>query len=365
MVTFVCLVIFLYVFISAVVYKGYKIESIKKNNTNIWNSENSAPFLSLVISAKNEEDNINSLFDSLERLNYPENKFEVIIINDGSADNTEQIIKKRIFNNANYSLIKSDKKEFAGKKGALAIGIKKAKYDFIAITDADCKPEKQWLNVIAEKLDAGYDFVFGVAPLYSGDKVIEKISAFETLRNFYLNITAVGLNIPFSAAARSFAFRRKSFEKIGGYSNTTETISGDDDLLLREAVKNKMLIGTFMQKDSFVFSSPPDSLQSYLKQRKRHLQTSFYYLPAQKLFLGIWFTINIISFFSVFGVFVSPVAAIPFCVKMVSDVFVSMKHQKELGHSFKFYQLVYLQIFYEFFVVVNFFNSLSEKTEWK
>ena len=141
----------------------------------------------------------------------------------------------------NFILVSASDKEFKGKKGALSIGIKNATHNFIVITDADCKPDSNWLNAIAGALDYGYDFVFGVAPIESGTRLIEKISAYENLRNTYLTIAAVGLNKPYSAAARSFAFRKKSFERIGGYANTTETLSGDDDLLIREAVKNKML----------------------------------------------------------------------------------------------------------------------------
>jgi len=356
-----------FLLISIIVYAAYQFESNEKNKLPDYENDEDifSPDISVVIAAKNESENLDCLFNHLEKLDYDIKHFEVIIVNDDSSDSTENIAKNRISGKTNFHLFNSTGKLLPGKKGALAIGIQKAKFDFIAITDADCKPEKQWLKSIAAKLDAGYDFVFGVAPVESGTKLIEKISAFESMRNFYLNIAAAGLNMPFSAAARSFALRKKSFEKIGGYSNTIETLSGDDDLLLCEAVKNKMQIGTFMQKDSLVFSAPPDSLKNYLKQKKRHLQTSFHYLPKQKLFLGMWFTTNIIAFLSVFAALISPIAAIPFCVKMVFDVFISMKHQKELGHTFRFYQLVYLQFFYELFVVVNFFNSLSGKTEWK
>ncbi len=252
-----------------------------------------------------------------------------------------------------------------GKKGALTEGIKKAKHDYIVITDADCKPERNWLQFIAGSLDYGYDFVFGVAPISSGNLLVEKISAFENLRNTFLTIAAVGLNVPYSASARSFAFKKKSFEKVGGYSNTTETVSGDDDLLLREAVKHKMSIGTVIESEAFVYSSAPKNFHNYFKQKKRHLQTSFHYLPKQKIFLGFWHLINLLSLLSILLIFISPALAIPFGVKIFYDVFVVIKNQEKLGHSFKFYEIIYLQIIFEILIVVNFFNSFSGKIEWK
>ena len=211
------------------IYKAFVYQIGKKSNITFKQK------LSIVIAAKNEEKNINSLLNSLEKLNYPKENFEVILIDDNSTDKTTELIQSRISDKNNFALIYADKKKFEGKKGALTIGIENAKNNFIIITDADCKPETNWLNAIAGGLDYGYDFVFGVAPIHTGKTFVEKLSAFENLKNSYLTIAAVGLNIPYSAAARSFGFRKTSFERIGGYSNTTETLSGDDDLLIREA----------------------------------------------------------------------------------------------------------------------------------
>jgi cellulose synthase/poly-beta-1,6-N-acetylglucosamine synthase-like glycosyltransferase len=348
-----------FLLIAAIIYKGYKTQNNKTGTTN------AISVLSIIVAAKNEEQNINSLIDSLEKLNYPNEYFEVIIVDDNSTDHTAELIQSKITGKNNFTFTTAHQKEIEGKKGALSIGIKNAKHNFIVITDADCKPEINWLKAMASKLNEGFDFVFGVAPIKSGNTLVEKISAFENLRNTFLTVAAVGLNIPYSAAARSFAFSKKSFERIGGYTNTTETLSGDDDLLLREAVKHKMSIGTVIEPEAFVYSSAPKSFDEYFKQKKRHIQTSFYYLPKQKLFLGFWHLINLISLFSVILIFISPVLAMPFVVKLVYDLFVVIRHQKEIGHSFRFYEIIYLQIIFELFVVVNFFNSLFGKIEWK
>jgi len=353
------IITFAFLVIAINCYNGFK-HQVKKQHIIF-----SKPKLSIIIAAKNEEENIISLFDSLEKSNYPTENFEVIIVDDNSSDNTAELVQSRVSGNNNYTFIKAGNKEFESKKGALSIGIKSAKYNFIVITDADCKPEPSWLNEMASALDYGYDFVFGPAPIQQGRTLVEKLSAFENLRNTYLTIAAVGLNMPYSAAARSFAFRKTSFERIGGYSKTTETLSGDDDLLLREAVKNKMLIGTVIQPDSLVYSSAPKNFEHYFQQKKRHLQTSFHYLIKQKIFLGFWHLMNLISLLSITLMFISPFLALPFAVKLVYDLFVVIKHQKELGYHFKFYEISYLQILFEVFIVINFFNSLKGKVEWK
>lgn len=339
-------------------YNGFSFQLKRKSNLSVL------PDLSLIIALKNEAHNINSLFDSLNQLDYPIEKYEVIFVDDNSTDNTFKMLEERSAK-INHSILKATDKKYEGKKGALSIGIEKAKNNFIVITDADCRPETFWLKEIAEALDSGYDFVFGVAPITSGNNLVEKLSAFENLRNTFLSIGAVGINIPYSAAARSFAFRKRSFEKLGGYTNTIETLSGDDDLLLREAVKNKMLIGTVIEPGAFVFSDPPKSFTEYFKQKKRHLQTSFHYLLKQKLFLAYWHIINLISIASVLLTFFNPIFLLPVLAKFSYDFIITIKFQQQLGHSFRFYEIIFLQLLYEIFIVINFFKSLKGKVEWK
>lgn len=342
-----------------IVYKGYLSQIGLKNDSL------NRPKLSLIIALKNEENNVYTLKQSVEKLKYPNEEFEVIFVDDNSSDETYEKLNELISGKPNYFLLKANNKNFPGKKGALQFGIEKSKNDFIVITDADCKPESNWLLKISQLLSSGYDFVFSVAPIRSGKTFVEKLSAFENLRTTFLTISAVGLNTSYSAAARSFAFRKSSFEKIGGYSNTIETLSGDDDLLLREAVKHKMKIGTIIEPDAFVFSDPPKSFKEYFKQKKRHLQTSFHYLPKQKIFLGFWHLINLISFFSFLLIFISPIFVLPFIIKMIYDFIIVSKHQNQLGHNFKVYEVPLLQFSFEIFLIINFINSLFGKVEWK
>lgn len=353
------IITFSFLLLAIYTYNGFKFELGKLPIYKTF------PKLSVIIAAKNEEKNIDQLINSLSNLNYPEENFEVIIVDDNSDDNTYDLIQEQIADKNNFRLLKADQKKLEGKKGALLIGIESAQNNFIVIADADCKPEINWLKAIASKLDAGFDFVFGVAPIESGKTLVQKLSAFENLRNTYLTIAAVGINIPYSASARSFAFRKKSFERTGGYSNTTQTISGDDDLLLREAVKNKMIIGTLIDPEAFVYSAAPASFDEYKKQKIRHIKTSFYYSLKQKLFLGIWHLVNLASLFSVLLTLISPIFLLPFLVKLFFDLFIIIKHQQDLGQDFRFYEIIYLQILFEIFIVINFFNSIFNKSEWK
>lgn len=321
--------------------------------------------ISVVISAKNEKQNISNLIKSLDNQIYDKSLFEVIIIDDNSSDDTFKLTNELIKEKENFSIIRAQQKPFPGKKGALTIGIEKAKNDFIMITDADCVPEKSWLKTYSGIFSKGNDFVFGAAPFIKENSFVNSLSCFENIRIHILTFTMAIIGIPYSAAARNFGFKKSSFEKIKGYSNTLETLSGDDDLLLREAVKNKMKIGLATAKDSFVYSKTKNSLKDYLKQKARHTQTSLYYLPLHKLFLGFWHLLNLFFLFSPLLIFVDLIFLSLFLFKIIADMIIVYNLQRFLGYQFKLIHILSLQFAYEVFIIINFINALVGKSDWK
>ena len=321
--------------------------------------------ITIIVAAKNEEQNISALINSISELNLEKDSFELIIVNDGSTDGTSGVIFKESNQINSLKLLEINKDESSGKRKALTLGIKNSKHPFICITDADCRPQKNWLKSFNQKFNEGYDFVFGIAPFFQEKNLVNKISCYENFRGSLLAVVMTKLGLPYTAAARSFGFNRKSFEKIEGYKNTYDTLSGDDDLLLREAVKNKMKIGVVTNKDSFVYSKTKSTFKEYFKQRARHTQSSLHYLLKQKIVLALFHLLNLLFLFSPLLLFVDKIFIIPFIVKMVSDLIIGWTFQKRFGYRFSFFEIIYLQIFYEIFLVIHFINALFKKAEWE
>jgi poly-beta-1,6-N-acetyl-D-glucosamine synthase len=320
--------------------------------------------ISIVIAAKNEAHNIPALFNSLKKLDYPEDSFEIILVDDNSTDSTIQTAESYKDEMANIRILKAENKKYPGKKGALSVGISNAKNDYILVTDADCIIKPGWLIKYSQKFGEGYDFVFGNAPFYKKPGIVNAISRFENLRTFILYTTAIKLNMPYSAAARNFGFNKASFYKIKGYENTAETLSGDDDLLIREAVKNKMNIGYIDDKNAAVYSETKVTLKDYLVQRARHTKTSIYYLPLDKLIIGGWHTINILLLLALFPGFFYHWFFILFSIKILSDIIIVKLNERKYDYKFGFLQILYLQIIYEVLIVMNFTNALIKEDKW-
>jgi len=321
--------------------------------------------ISIIIAFKNEEKNIEALYSALQSLEYPRDKFEVILVDDGSTDDSIHKALKPFNSKTNYCIIKAEHKKYPGKKGALEIGIGKSKFPYILITDADCLPAKSWLTGYSRKFHEGYDLLFGLAPFVRMEGMINKISCFENLRSHLISFVYAKLNLPYSASARNIGFTKIAFEKVGGFSKTLETLSGDDDLLIREAVRNKLKIGIVDFENSFVLSNTKRTLREYLNQKARHTKTSLYYLLKHQIVLGSWHLANLFALFSIVLFFINPYFIILFLLKFLVDSVVVLFTQHRLHYSFKLFEIPFLQLIYEIFIVINFLSSFRENIPWK
>lgn len=320
---------------------------------------------SIIVAFKNEEGNIKNLVTALSKLDYPLDKFEIILIDDDSQDSSFDKAAKLIQGKHNFYLYKAENKRYLGKKGALDFGISKSNNPFILITDADCMPSNNWLKGYAQKFIENYDLLFGLAPFIQNNGLINKISCFENLRSSILTTSSAKLSLPYSAAARNLGFTKEAFEKIGGFSKTMETLSGDDDLLLREAVKLKMQIGFVDLEDTEVLSDSKTTLTEYVIQKSRHTSTSLHYLAKHKFILAFWHLTNIVLIFSSLLIFIDLVFAVPFLIKIISDMITILSSQKRMHYKFTILEIPFLQIIYEIFLVIFFLLSLRKNVKWR
>ena len=320
---------------------------------------------SIIVAAKDEVGNIENLISALSKINYSKENFEVIIVDDNSKDETFHITEKLISKLDNFFVAKAVNKIYYGKRGALDYGISLANYPYILITDADCVPETDWLLHHSKKFNAGCDFVFGIAPFYQTNKLVNKISCYENFRNSLLAISTANFGLVYTASSRNFGFKKDAFEKIGGYKNTTETISGDDDLLLREAVKKGLNVCTLTSPGSFVYSETKKTFKEYISQRARHTQTSFHYPFKQKLFLALWHLMNLMFVFSPAFIFINKIFILPFFIKIIFDTATAITYQRKFGYRFLIFEVIYLQLIYEIFLIVHIIKAKFGKIEWK
>ena len=231
-------------------------------------------YISVIIPARNEEENIGACLQSIINQSYPKNLFEVIVVDDFSTDRTAEIINS--FLEKNVSLISlKDFAEEGGlnsyKKKAIEIAISKAKGDFIVTTDADCIAQKKWLEIIASFYEK-HNPVFIAAPVaYYGENNFLKI--FQSLDFMTLQgITGASVYKKFHSMCNgaNLAYEKKVFLEVGGFTGIDNIASGDDMLLMHKIFSISPQKILFLKSwEAIVQTKPAGSLKEFLHQRIR------------------------------------------------------------------------------------------------
>lgn len=248
------------------------------------------PPLSVVICAKNEEENIPVFLPHIINQDYPE--FEIVLINDRSYDETQEVFKSFASKHDNISIVNIlDCEHFFGnKKYALALGLKKVKYKHVICTDADCYPNsKYWLQEIAHNFSETKQIVLGYGAYEKIDNsFLNKLIRYETLLTAIQYFSYAKIGIPYMGVGRNLAYEKELYEEVGGFKKHIHVKSGDDDLLINE-ISNSKNTAICFHKNAHTLSPAKNTFKSWLHQKRRHVTTAHHYKWHHQLLLGLYF----------------------------------------------------------------------------
>lgn len=193
---------------------------------------------SIVVYTHNDEESIAEYLDSLLRQDYPD--FEIIMVNDASADNTASIIENYTLNHQNVymTFVPSSSHSLSRRKMALTLGIKAANGEVIITTAANCKiSSDEWLTGIMRHFDNEQtDVVLGYSHIdKSKMKGLSKwYRSFDSLITATQWLGAALDNKPYRGDGFNLAFRKHLFFEHKGYAQSVYLQYGDDDLFINE-----------------------------------------------------------------------------------------------------------------------------------
>ncbi len=321
--------------------------------------------ISVIIAAKNEEANLPALVNALAHQNYDPLLYEVIFVDDNSSDNSSVLLDTLIKTLPNFKAIRALNKKYPAKKGALAIGIAQAKNSYLLFTDGDCVPAKEWIKSFASGFVEKKDILIGSAPFMYSGTAVNRIVCYENLVNTLLTTFFLAMKNPYSAVGRSIGYTKEAFLRVRGFEKTMDTISGDDDLFIREAVKNNLNIGIITANDALVYSQTPETFAAYFNQKVRHLKTSYHYPLSTSALIFLWHECNYFCQYFFLLAFISPVAYIVSAIKILADIFIYSTYQRKLGYKFSPIQIFFHSFAYELLSLYNILNSMFKKSQWK
>jgi len=270
--------------------------------------------MSIIIAARNEEQNILKCLRSIAIQDYPKDLFELIIVNDQSNDTTGNIVDHFIESTPIKArqLYTSGK---GGKKEALRIGIIASKGSKVITTDADCVVSPCWIkemNRCFQSTDAVY--ITGPVMMNPINGIFNKFQCLEFNSLIASTAGSIGLGMPIMCNGANMGFSLEAYHELSAHQLPdvnavgekpadvmNQSIASGDDVFLMLAMKkyygtNRIaFVNSF---DAIVYTDTQQSIQAFINQRLRWVSKSSGYTDRQIIFTAVSiFSFNLVLLF--------------------------------------------------------------------
>lgn len=326
------------------------------------------PPLSVVIAARNEAENLKKFLPKVLEQDYPE--FQVIVVDDCSVDDTALILNafKKEYPHLHVTSILEGKNFEGGKKFAISLGIKAARYDYLVFTDADCYPgSNQWLRHYATALE-GRPVALGYGGYLKQEGMLNSLIRFEAgwIALQYLSFARAGA--PYMGVGRNMGYHQHLFFDIGGFTKHLDLKSGDDDLFIN-AVATPKNTAVLLHPDAFTFSPAKSNWKAYIRQKKRHLTTATRYKLSSQMLLVLYTFTQWLFYGALIGALLTPfwwMGLIGFGIRLLTQLltlFFAFKLMK-MG-SLAFFGPIFELFFMIFYPFLALSNKVDQFNAWK
>jgi cellulose synthase/poly-beta-1,6-N-acetylglucosamine synthase-like glycosyltransferase len=225
------------------------------------------PFVSIIIPFYNEEESMANSLISLAELNYPKDRYEIILVDDGSTDKSLEIARKmaKIQMQKQKVSIKVFTKKNGGKGSAVNFGISKSKGEIIGSMDADSFATKESLTkMIGYFSKPDVTAVTASLKIYKPKGIIKRIQHIEYLFGIAMRKIFSFINVIAITPGPLSLYRKEFFDKYGGFDEHNPT---EDTEMGFRIQSNHYRVENCI--DAVIYTIPPATFGELLKQRMR------------------------------------------------------------------------------------------------
>jgi glycosyltransferase involved in cell wall biosynthesis len=335
------------------------------------NEPNKPPHpVSVIVCAHDEEKNLRELIPMLLAQDHPE--FEVIIVEDRCNDGTYDYLREAVAENSKLKMVRVIHKpdHISGKKFGLTLGIRAARYEWLLLTDADCRPvSNQWIKHMTERYTDQTQIVLGFSPYLKMKGLLNSFIRFEALLTGIQLVSLARLGRPYMGVGRNLVYTKSLFLQNKGYNEHLEIMGGDDDLFVNKHA-TKINTRVSMGPESITFSKPKLNWRDFLHQKLRHLAVGKRYKFFDKVILAFfsvtwiltWFLVIPALFFSTSSYVIASI----FVLRWILLVLLLYKGSVKLGGSWESWKAPFLDFIFAFYYLVTGLRALVVKhIRWK
>ncbi|MFA5831775.1 MAG: glycosyltransferase [Candidatus Paceibacterota bacterium] len=219
------------------------------------------PIVTIIVPVFNEEKTLAGTILSLLSLDYPKDKLDILVVDDGSTDHTRQVANSF----KSHPQVRVFSKTNGGKHTAVNLGISHANGEFIGCLDADSFVDKDALSRIIRCFED--EKVMAVTPaikVHTPENILQEMQSVEYNMGIFLRKVYGSMNAIHVAPGPFSIFRKEVFDKLGGYVKAHNT---EDMEFAMRMHKNHYPIANVY--DSYVYTVTPKTVRGLYKQRLR------------------------------------------------------------------------------------------------
>ncbi len=326
------------------------------------------PFVSIVIATRDSQEAVQPCLNACLGQDYDKKRFECIVVDDGSKDQTAKILALASKQHHNLTVIT---KQYnlgwkSSKKEALQIAIQQVRGEFVLYTDSDCIPPPSWLRTIVKAYNQSTGAITGFSYQVSTNNLLNRFLNLDSMATALVSAASIAHNHPVTACGRNIAITKNALDKIKGYTLLPDTLSGDDDFILQTiAASTNLQLKYQFEPKSHVPSQGPASWRLFFNQKSRHLSAGKHYNNKTQIVYLVYHTTNLILWGgAIIGVAVNKTIVLFLILKWMADYTALKTLSNRLDKPFKLYGFFLWNFIYPLYHLICAPRAFFCKTEW-
>ena len=337
-------------------------------------------FFAIVVPFRNESKNLPTLLESIKKLNYPINLFEIILVDDASEDDSARQVYNWRMENGTFqtTLLENIRLSNSPKKDAISRAIPIIKKEWVVTTDADCIVPENWLMTLDHYIqNHDVKMLVGAVTYDCNGSLLHHFQQLDLTSLQGVTIGSFGMKLGFMCNGANLSYTKSLFQELQGFIGNNQMASGDDVFLLQKAMSRcPENVHYLKAKEAIVRTKPEKSWRALFSQRIRWASKASSYKSmfgkdlavivfAANLALVVGFVLSVISYpLLIFSWSTWMTLGVLFALKFITDFTLLYKANRFLSNKVMWYVLL-SSLLYPFFCVTVAVFSWFGSYEWK